>query len=149
MSYRYNSTDKAKFSLHDCRTDHIELEDGRLTFFFPSGIFCTDYGDDWPNTGAASLEYNVDSMRGITFYAFRETGGQTVREEYEPEQLIEKVNSKEWELEFAYRYEGYQEVLHMCWIWQNGEPWTMEAQLFIGTKEPEIFCYDPPEGDAE
>ena len=81
MSYRYNSTDKDKFSLHDCRSDHIELEDGRLTFFFPSGIFCTDYGDDWPNTSAASLEYNVDSMRGITFYAFRETGGQTVREE--------------------------------------------------------------------
>ena len=37
MSYRYNSTDKDKFSLHDCRSDHIELEDGRLTFFFPSG----------------------------------------------------------------------------------------------------------------
>ena len=67
----------------------------------------------------------------------------------EQTKFIEKVNSKEWELEFAYRYEGYQEVLHMCWIWQNGEPWTMEAQLFIGTKEPEIFCYDPPEGDAE
>ena len=48
-------------------------------------------------------------------------------------------------MEFAYRYEGYQEVLHMCRIWQNGEPWTMEAQLFIGAGDPEVFSYDPPE----
>ena len=149
MPFRYRSTEKERFSLHDCRADHIEYTDGKLVFFFPSGIYCEDYGDDWPNTGAASLEYAVDEMRGITFYVFGKEEDATVREEYTPDQLMEKVNSGEWELEFAYRYDGFQEVMHTCWVWRDEAPWMLEAQLFIGTKEPDIFSYDPPKGDTE
>lgn len=144
MGCRFQSRYHEAFSLHDCRSDHIEYADNRLTVFFPCGIFFEEYGDDWPNTGPASVEYLTDPMGEVRFYLFTETDGQTIRREYTLEQLIQKVNAGEWELEFAYRYEGYQEVLHICWVWQDREPWSCEAQLFIGTKEAEIFRYDPP-----
>jgi hypothetical protein len=38
-----------------------------------------------------------------------------------------KINNSEWELEFAYRYDGYEEVLYKCWILENHEPWTYEV----------------------
>ena len=42
---------------------------------------------------------------GICFYLFRDEDGKTVREQYSVKQLMQKLNSKEWELEFAYRYQ--------------------------------------------
>lgn len=143
IHYELKSQDSDAFSLHDCRSSLIEYENNRLTFFFPAGIFCEDYGDDWPNTGAASVEYLVDPKGRVFLYLFMEIDGQTIRKEYSIEELIQAVNSGRWELEFAYRFDGYQEVLYTCWIWENQQPWTYEAQLFIGMKE-EVFRYNPP-----
>ena len=138
------SADRDRFSLHDCRAKRIRCEDGKLTFCFPDGIWCADYGEDWPNTGKASVSYRIDPMREVTIYLFRMEEGKTIREECTVEELIEKVNSRQWELEFAYCYYGYGEVFHSCWIWQEEEPCSLETQLFIGTKETEVFEYDPP-----
>ncbi|MDD5935782.1 MAG: hypothetical protein PUC65_09510 [Clostridiales bacterium] len=145
MEYDLISTDKEKFSLHDCRTTSAKYEDGQLTLYFPNGIFFEDYSDDWPNTGNAAVEFLVDPMRGVSFYLFEECEGNVIRREYTMEQLIEKINNKEWELEFAYRYDGYQEILYMCWIWCNHEPYSYECQFFIGTKEEVVFRWNPPQ----
>ena len=144
MQYEHSSTNKSDFSLHDCRATSVELINDRLIFRFPDGIFFFEYSDDWPNTGKAEVEFRVDSMRGVTFYLFVESDGQTIRKECTLEQLIDKINTNEWELEFAYRYDGYEEVLYKCWIWRNHEPWTYECELWVGTKENTVFRWDSP-----
>ena len=144
MQYVYSSTEKDRFSLHDCRATSAELRGGRLIFRFPDGFFFKDYSDDWPNTGKAEVEFAIDPMRGVTVYLFEESKEQTIRRECSLEQMIEKINRREWELEFAYRYDGYEEVLYKCWIWENSEPWTFECELWIGTKEDTVFRWDPP-----
>lgn len=138
------SSDRDRFSLHDCRAKQIRYEDGELTFVFPDGIWCADQGEDWPNTGKACVTYRIDPMREVTVYLFRMEDGKTVREECAVEELTNKVNRGQWELEFAYPYYGYGEVFHSCWIWQEEEPFSSEAYLFIGTKDTEVFEYDPP-----
>lgn len=144
MQYEYSSTDKDGFSLHDCRATSAELMDERLLFRFPNGIFYEGYSDDWPNTGKAEVEFAIEPMRGVSVYLFAESEGKTVRKEYTIEQVIEKVNKHQWEIEFAYRYDGYEEVLYKCWIWENKGPWTYECELWIGTKEHTIFKWDSP-----
>ncbi len=142
MQYEYVSTEKDKFSLHDCRAVSVEQVDDRLIFFFPDGFFYSEYSNDWPNTGKAEVEFVIDPMRGVTVYLFKESEAQTVREQYTLEQLIERINRGEWELEFAYRYDGYEEILYKCWIWENHTPWTYECELWIGTKEDMVFRWD-------
>ena len=67
-----------------------------------------------------------------------------------PEHLIDKINEGEWELEFAYRYDGYEEILvkrqssAKDTIWQKHEPWSCECELWIGTKEKTIFRWNLP-----
>ena len=55
MQYEFSSTDKEKFSLHDCMSIAVELINDRLIFKIPDGFFCVDYSKDWPNTGNAEV----------------------------------------------------------------------------------------------
>ena len=144
MQYEHASTDKDRFSLHDCRAASVELTGGRLVFRFPDGIFCSDYSKDWPNTGKAEVEFAVDPLRGVSLYLFVDSEGKTLREDLAIERLIEKINGHEWELEFAYRYDGYGEILYKCWVWENRAPWCCECELWIGTKEDAVFRWDSP-----
>ena len=143
MNYAFQSSDSGKFSLHDCIANQVIREGDRLTFRFPDGIYWDEYGSDWPNTGPAETEFIIDPMRGVSFFLFEKRGDITVRREYTPEEWVDRINRGEWELEFAYRYDGYEEILYVCWIWENGEPWSYEAQLWIGTKEPPVFRWNP------
>ena len=142
MQYEFSSTDKEKFSLHDCRSTSVELINGRLIFKLPDGFFNADYSDDWPNTGSAEVEFAIDPMRGVYLNIFADSDGQTIRKEYTLDQLVEKINNSEWELEFAYRYDGYEEILYKCWIWFDHEPWSYEGELWIGTKEDTVFRWN-------
>lgn len=143
MDYLYQKRDRLPFSLHDCLAKRIDREGSLLTFRFPDGIYHEEYGDDWPNTGKAAVSFTVDAFRGVTFHLFTDNNGLTVRQQIEADQLIEKVNAGIWELEFAYRYDGFQEIMYSCWLWQDEVPYCREAQLFIGIAEEPVFFWDP------
>ena len=144
MQYTYSSTDKDRFSLHDCYATSVELVNDRLVFRLPDGFFCMDYSDEWPNTGKAEIEFILESSDSATLHTFVEAEGKTFRNEYNVTQMMDKINSGEWELEFAYRYDGYQEVLYRCWIWENPGRAAYEGELWIRTKEDMIFRWDSP-----
>ena len=145
MLFSYKGTDRERFSLHDCRAVSAELVEDRLTFTFPGGIFCADYGKDWPNTGAAAVEFALDPQRGSHVDLFRESGEETVRECLALEALTGKLNAGEWELEFLFRYDGYGEILYICYIWGLREPGCFEAHLSLGVKDAPVFRWDPPD----
>ena len=144
MQYEFSSSDKERFSPHDCISTSVERINERLIFKLPDGFFCRDYSEDWPNTGKAEVEFTIDPMRGVYLNLFVDSGGQTLRKEYTLDQLVEKINHQEWELEFAYRYDGYENILYTCWIWINQAPWSYEGELWIGTKEKTVFRWDSP-----
>ena len=144
MGYERSSTDKERFSLHDCRATSAERIGERLIFRFPDGIFCADYSKDWPNTGKAEVEFVIDPQRGVCLDLFEDSEGKTVRRQYTLEQLTEKINRGEWELEFLYRYDGYEEVLYLGYIWTTDASGTYECELWIGTKENTVFRWDEP-----
>ncbi len=144
MQFEFSSTDKEKFSLHDCFATSVELKDNRLIFKLPDGFFCSDYSNDWPNTGNAEVEFITDPMRGVSVNLFVDSDGQTIRKDFTLEQLVEKINAKEWELEFAYRYDGYEEILYKCWIWENPDRGSYECELWIGSKENVVFRWNSP-----
>ena len=146
MEYKYTSTDKRQFCLHDCRATSVDLINNRLIFHFPNGIYYDDYSDDWPNTGKAEVEYRID---GVMFYLFVDKNACEIRERYSAEELAQKINTGAWELEFGYQYDGYQEVLHTGWIWQEQEPWMQECQMFIETSDDAIYRWDLPADDKE
>ena len=135
--------ERTRFDLHDCRADRIEYEDGVLSFYFPDGIFCEDYGTDWPNTGSAAVEYIVYPKLGVHMDLYEKDGARTVLETIRAEDLIEQVNSGAWKLEFLYRYDGGWSLMYLCNVLRQDRP-DCRGQLFIGTKEPEVFCFNPP-----
>ena len=147
LTYALSDTDKDKFSLHDCRAKKVVLDGNLLTFVFPDGIFFEEYGDDWPNTGPAELAYATEG--GVSVYLFEDMDGYEIRTAYTIEQLADKVNSGEWELEFAYQYDGFHEVFHTGWIWQEHEPWSRECQLFIGIKQDAVYRWNPPAAERK
>ena len=70
MQYEFSSSDKDKFSLHDCRATSVELINDRLIFKLPDGFYCEDYSEDWPNSGKAEVEFTIDPMRGVCLNLF-------------------------------------------------------------------------------
>ena len=148
MQYAYSSTDKDRISLHDCIASAAELTNERLIFRFPNGFSYEEYLNEWPNTGEAEIEITLESIKSVKVYLFGEAEGKTIREEYTIEQLVEKINNKEWELEFAYRYYGYQEILYTCWIWNKMGSGTYECELWIRTKEDIIFKWNQPKPEG-
>ena len=145
--YAFSSDDKSRFSLHDCRTASAEIKDGVLTFSFPDGIFCADYGSDWPNTGDAAVSFRIDGKRGVSFHQFRDTEHGTVREIRSAEEMLAALNGGTWELEFGYRYDGYGQILYIGWIWPTDGSAVGEFELFVGTKEKTVYFWNPPKED--
>ncbi len=141
MNYQFKSTNKDLFSLHDCEATSAKLEDDKLTFYFPKGIFYCEYGDYWPNTAKAALEFEVEYLDEITFYLFKEKSKKRIVKEYTIEEVIEKINKKKWQIEFLYRYDGYNEVMYTVMVWFNKKPYSYEGQIFIRNKS-ETYYYD-------
>ncbi len=136
MTYKYKSTDQKCFSLHDCRATRAELKENVLILYFPEGIFYRHYDDFWPNTGSGAVKYVIEHLDEVTFYLFEKRLNQRVVREYTIRQLVDKINSKQWQLEFLYRYDGYKEVMYTVEVWFNKKTYSYEGQLFIkNTKE--------------
>ena len=133
-----------KFSLHDCRVTAMEYEDDEVLMRIPDGIMNAEYGDDWPNTGSAAVAFTIEDDDFSSLNLFVEEDGKTVRYEYSLEELAEKINSGEWELEFGYRYEGYMSLFYIVWIWAKEPPYNYEAQLFINTFGRETVLWNKP-----
>lgn len=130
--YENENRNPEHFSLHDCHAESAEYDNESLTFFFPEGFYYAAYGKDWPNTGDAAVSFKTNDAY---LYLFVQKDGQTIREEYTVDQLVDKVNRKEWDLEFLYRYDRYKEIMFYGWVWINCKPFHHEFQLFVETDE--------------
>lgn len=146
MNYEFTSNDKECFSLHDCRADGAELTGDQLILYFTKGIFYNEYGDYWPNTGRAAVEFVIEHVDEITFYLFKEKRKKKIVQEYTARQLVDKISSQKWQLEFLYRYDGYEQTMHSVMVCFDKRPYSYEGQLFIRFKS-ETFKWNSPVPD--
>lgn len=99
------------FSLHDCVAENITFENGKLSFYFLDGILISEkyapqkrHTPIW-QTGPAKITFSDADMR-----FFRVFSGNIVQE-YPFFDVMVKVSSGEWSLEFVDEYRSYRAVL--------------------------------------
>ena len=99
------------FSLHDCVAENITFENGKLSFYFLDGILISEkyapqerHTPIW-QTGPAKITFSDADMR-----FFRVFSGNIVQE-YPFFDVMVKVSSGEWSLDFDDEYRSYRAVL--------------------------------------
>lgn len=140
--YSFSTTNQDKISLHDCYLSNAELNGNRLTLYFDDGFMHADISDHWPNTENAKIDLLLSS-ESEAYLIFYETDDQTVFTKYTIRQVVDKINTKEWELEFYYEENEPQKFIHSCWIHtQNLRSFL--STLIIPIQEPPIFYWNTP-----
>ena len=135
--YKYNETDDTYISLHDCIAEKITVKNNVLSFYFPKGFWVTNEYDknksnDVVCTDVSQVDYNIidEEYDSICVYAFKKgITGKIVRKQWPVEDLIKKVNSGKYRIEFLYNYKGYKDILYKCWLWFDKYPYHIEIQI--------------------
>lgn len=135
----YDKNENDDISLHDCRATAVSLKNKKLAFTFPDGFFVCDQNKQNPYgktlcTDQSEIEFQI-LEEDVTVYIFSRKMGKTIREEWEIRDYIEKINDHTYELEFLYKYKGYQSMIFECMIWFNKKPYCKECVLMMRTED--------------
>ena len=143
MAYLHNEHDEKYISLHDCRADRVELNDGVLSFWFPEGFWVLSSHPENPTgktvrTDAARVDYVLRDSRGDDVCAEVFTRLRfpfALRRSYDLFPFMEILNQQGWELEFLYQYPDYWNRIVECWLWIPKRIRHKECQLKLDVAE--------------
>ena len=132
----YNS-----ISLHDCRTEDIQIDGNDLVINFPDGFWITpvsEYNehDRTLKTGPSQLcIHGIDAdyvMEPIdlfkTTYLFRRPV-LCRRISIAPAKFLSRINDGKHELEFLYEFHRPGNGLYQCWLWKKNRGLEAECQF--------------------
>ena len=140
-------------SLHDCRTDDIEIEGNDLIINFPDGFWITPVSKHIDHhtplkTGPSQLRFRgfgIDSVMDSvdlykTTYLFRKP---ILCRRIQPEvaDFLKYINNGQHELEFICEFHNPFSVLYTCWIWKKNRGMVAECQLKLTAKSIE-YCWN-------
>ena len=112
--YRYKVVNDECVGLHDCRANKMAWNENVLSFYIPDGIWVWMTGETI-KTKEAKVDFEIidKEIDGVDIYLFKKNrSGKVVREEWELNNFINAVNNGTFELEFLYKYQGYQSILY-------------------------------------
>lgn len=140
--YNYQKLNDCYISLHDCRADKMNYKNGTLSFIFPEGFWVTaqhseNKSDDIVRTDLSQVDFQIinEEIDGVQIYIFRKNAnGKVVREDWEPENFINAVNSGDFEVEFITQYRSFQSILYKCWVWFDKKPYHYECEIILHTE---------------
>lgn len=129
-------------TLHDCCANSMNYENGVLSFVFPEGFWVTPQhnkndSDKIVRTDLSQVDFELLDrvVEDVRVYIFRENeNADTIREEWELEDFINKVNAGIFKVEFIDEYKTYQSYLYKCWVWFDDEPYHYECEIIIDSK---------------
>ena len=136
-------------SLHDCRTDDIQIVGDNLIINFPDGFWITPVSKyinhDKPlKTGPSQLCFygfgvdpffdSIDLFK--TTYLFRKPV-ICRRIQLEVPQFMKLINDGKHELEFLYEFHNSISSLYRCWLWKKNRGMQAECQLELNAKSIE------------
>lgn len=140
----YNS-----ISLHDCRTEDIQVDGGDLIINFPDGFWITPPSEHINHnrplkTGASQLcihGFGIDSVIDSvvlfkTTYLFRKPI-LCRRIQIDPAAFLKLVNNGKHELEFLWEFHRPGKGLYQCWLWRKNRGMEAECQFEITAKSIE------------
>lgn len=148
--WKYIETDAYEsISLHDCRTDDIQVDGDDLIINFPDGFWITPVSEHINHhtplkTGPSQLRFygfysdgvidNVDLFK--TTRLFRKPV-LCRRIRMESKDFLRLVNNGSHELEFLYEFHRPGKGLYQCWLWKKNHGMVAECQFEITAKNIE------------
>lgn len=140
--YNHSEFNNEHITLHDCCANSMNYENGVLSFVFPEGFWVTPQhnkndSDKIVRTDLSQVTFDLlDRVaEDVRVYIFRENeNADTVREEWELDNFINKVNSGFFKVEFIDEYKTYQSNLYKCWVHFDNEPYHYECEIIIDTE---------------
>ena len=140
----YNS-----ISLHDCRTDDIQIDGDDLIINFPDGFWITPVSEhidhDWPlKTGPSQLCIHglvsdgvIDSVDLFKTTRLFRKPILCRRISIAPEDFLKRINDGKHELEFLCEFHQFPKSLYQCWLWKKNHGMEAECQFEIIAKSIE------------
>ncbi|MBE6038955.1 MAG: hypothetical protein E7218_07150 [Anaerofustis stercorihominis] len=141
--YKYSDKSDGDFSLHDCHAHKMSLDADILSFVFDDGFYvlpshpANNTGDVF-RTSLSELQLKILDMDifGIGIYLFvPQNDGRIIREEWEPGNFIDAVNSGTFSLEFVTEYKSYRSRLYKCYVWFDTAPYHYECEIELQTDD--------------
>ena len=140
--YNHSELNNDNIVLHDCYANSMSYENGVLAFVFPEGFWVTPQhikndSDKIVRTDLSQVTFELlDRVaEDVRIYIFRKNeNADTIREEWELDNFINKVNSGFFKIEFIDEYKAYQSILHKCWVHFDNEPYHYECEIIIDTE---------------
>lgn len=126
--------ENAKVGLHDCRTNHIQYQNGMLIFSFPNGYYLLNETEP-VQTGRAYMECQIlDEFKdSVSMFIYRKTlFGKVIREDYS-DKFLSAINAGKFEFEFVSTYRSYQHILFKGYIWFKQKPYYRECEIEVYT----------------
>lgn len=143
MMYKNFDRNTGSIGLHDCRATKVSLKKDVLAFEFEDGFWVGENNPKNPygkvlGTDASRVDFHLlygNVEDDLTFYAFAEKNGRTVRKRYSYKKLAKKLNDKGQELEFLYAYTGYNSIIFECELHFKKKPYRRECVMIISTDD--------------
>lgn len=140
--YNHSELNNDNIVLHDCYANNMSYENGVLAFVFPEGFWVTPQhikndSDKIVRTDLSQVTFELlDRVaEDVRIYIFRKNeNADTIREEWELDNFINKVNSGFFKIAFIDEYKAYQSILYKCWVHFNNEPYHYECEIIIDTE---------------
>ena len=140
--FNHSEFNNEHITLHDCCANSMNYENGVLSFVFPEGFWVTPQhnkndSDKIVRTDLSQVTFDLlDRVaEDVRIYIFRRNkNADTVREEWELDNFINKVNSGFFKVEFIDEYKTYQSNLYKCWVHFDNEPYHYECEIIIDTE---------------
>ncbi len=140
--FNHSEFNNEHITLHDCCANSMNYENGVLSFVFPEGFWVTPQhnkndSDKIVRTDLSQVDFELLDrvVEDVRVYIFRENeNADTIREEWELEDFINKVNAGIFKVEFIDEYKTYQSYLYKCWVRFEDEPYHYECEIIIDTK---------------
>ncbi len=140
--YNHSELNNENIVLHDCYANSMNYENGVLSFVFPEGFWVIPQhiendSDKIVRTDLSKVDFELlDGVaEDVQVYIFRKNErSDTIREEWELDGFITKVNSGFFKVEFIDEYKTYQSNLYKCWVHFDNEPYHYECEIIIDTE---------------
>ena len=156
MKFSHCDHNEKYLTLHDCIAERAYFEDGKLCFEFNDGFWISSSHpvsslSEVVRTDFSKVEYTLEDGEdyNVTVYVFKKNlFKKTVRIEWSIKELVNKINNREFRLEFFYQYIDGNSRIVECQLKSDKKPYRYECIMKISAMEVGYYwnnlCEDRP-----
>jgi len=138
--YRHCDSDEEHIGIHDCKAVKAKYKNNTLSFIFEDGFWLgkehkENHSDEPVRTGPSRLQFQIEAEDELRFFVFIQKRKKTIREEWDIDKFIKKINSRSVSLEFLYQYKNNFSRIIECSIWSGKKVEIAECEIRISPKK--------------